>query len=62
VGALVRDRSSLNVRGLVYYQWRDARPYNGKDFWGLHTGLLDRKGNPKRALRVFAATVATLRR
>jgi hypothetical protein len=58
VGALVRDRSSLNIRGLVYYQWRDAPPYNGKDFWGLHTGLLTLDGQPKPAYYALQQALA----
>jgi hypothetical protein len=58
VGALLRVRSSLNVRGLVYYQWRDARPYNGKDFWGLHTGLLTLDGQPKPAYYALQQALA----
>jgi polysaccharide biosynthesis protein PslG len=62
--SLVNMRSEVRLRGVVYFGWRDGAPYapTFKDFWGLHTGLLDRRGNPKPALRVFAATVATLRR
>jgi hypothetical protein len=58
IGALLRDRSSLNVRGFVYYQWRDGRPYNGKDFWGLHTGLLTRDGQPKPAYYALQQALA----
>jgi hypothetical protein len=49
VGALLRDRTRLNLRGFVYYAWRDGQPYSGKDFWGLHTGLLAADGQPKPA-------------
>lgn len=61
---LVNRRSEMRLRGLVYFGWRDGAPYapTFKDFWGLHTGLLDRKGEAKPAFRVFADTVATLRR
>jgi len=58
IGALLRDRSALNVRGFVYYQWRDGRPYNGKDFWGLHTGLLTRDGQPKPAFYALQQALA----
>ena len=36
-------RRKLKLRGLVYYSWRDGRPYAPlfEDEWGLHTGLLD---------------------
>jgi hypothetical protein len=54
--ALIRkQRRRLRLRGVVYYSWRDGAPYAPKyeDLWGLHTGLLDRSGTPKRAFRVF---------
>jgi hypothetical protein len=56
-------RLKLRVRGIVYYSWRDARPYppEYKDMWGLHTGLLDLHGNPKPAYHAFAQAVASLR-
>jgi hypothetical protein len=48
---------------VVYYSWRDARPYPPKynDMWGLHTGLLDVNGNPKPAYHAFGRAVASLR-
>jgi hypothetical protein len=57
-----RRRRELGIRGVVYYDWRDAGPYPGSgDFFGLHTGLLRADGRPKPALRAFedGATVAT---
>lgn len=61
---LVRLRHQARLRGVVYFGWRDGAPYAPafKDFWGLHTGLVDIKGNPKPALSAFAGAVATLRR
>lgn len=50
---LTRARKQLKLRGIVYFAWRDSEIYaGGKDFWGLHTGLIDRQGRPKPALRV----------
>ena len=59
---LVQDRVRLGVRGAVYYNWRDARPYPPyyHDFWGLHTGLHDLAGRPKPALSAFTKTVRAL--
>jgi hypothetical protein len=52
IPALAAQRTRLRLRGFVYYAWRDAKPYpGGQDFWGLHTGLLTRRGNAKPALR-----------
>jgi hypothetical protein len=46
----------LGLRGVVYYSWRDVPPYpGGKDFWGLHTGLVARDNSVKPALTAFAA-------
>jgi hypothetical protein len=58
---LARRASDLGLRGAVYYNWQDAPPYaGGKDFWGLHTGLLRRDGKPKPALTAFRATAQAL--
>ena len=55
-----RDR--LKLRGVVYFNYRDAPPYaGGKDFWGLHTGLLTKRNRAKPALRSFGRAIATLR-
>ncbi len=44
----------LKLRGVVYYGWRDQKPYpGGKDFWGLHTGLLTEPGERKPSLTHF---------
>jgi hypothetical protein len=58
--ALVRaKRRKLGLRGVVYFSWRDAPPYppNFDDLWGLHTGLLDRNGSPKKGFHVFSRRV-----
>ncbi|HEY1597216.1 MAG TPA: glycosyl hydrolase [Thermoleophilaceae bacterium] len=61
---LVALRYQAHLRGIVYFGWRDGAPYAPafKDFWGLHTGLLDLSGRPKPALSAFARSVGTLRR
>lgn len=47
---------SLKLRGIVYYKWRDVPPFpGGKDFWGLHTGLVQRDNSVKPALSAYAA-------
>jgi hypothetical protein len=60
--ALVAARARLRLRGVVYYAWRDGAPYPPlfKDFWGLHTGLLNVTGSAKPAFQAFENTVATL--
>jgi len=51
---LAAKRRELGVRGVVYYDWKDARPYpGGPDFFGLHTGLLTIDGRSKPALDAF---------
>jgi hypothetical protein len=63
VRALARQRERLRLRSIVYYAWRDARPWpGGQDFWGLHTGLLDMQGRPKPALAALSRTVERLRK
>lgn len=60
---LRRHRGGLRLRGVVYYSWRDSRPYppQYKDMWGLHTGLLRLDGSPKPAYRAFRRAVRGLR-
>jgi hypothetical protein len=49
--ALARRRDELRIRGVVYFNWRDSLPYaGGRDFFGLHTGLLRLHGHAKPAL------------
>jgi hypothetical protein len=62
-GWIVRNRARYNIRGLVYFQWRDQQPYPPmyKDMWGLHTGLLTLGGQAKPALGSFAQAAAPLR-
>jgi hypothetical protein len=56
VGQLVRSRRRLGLRGVVYFNWRDSLPYlGGREFFGLHTGLLRRNGAPKPALSAYQA-------
>jgi polysaccharide biosynthesis protein PslG len=55
------DSQSLDLRGFVYFGWRDQKPYAGRtDFWGLHTGLLKLNGKPKPALAAFSAAANAL--
>jgi hypothetical protein len=53
---LARRREELGLRGVVYYNWRDAPPFEGgEDFFGLHTGLLRVGGTAKPGLEAFSA-------
>jgi hypothetical protein len=62
IKGLWKARFKLNLRGIVYYAWRDETVYSGgKDFWGLHTGLLNLNGQSKPALSSFRSAVASLR-
>jgi hypothetical protein len=58
-----KQRRRLRLRGVVYFSWRDAVPYppQFKNIWGLHTGLLDNDGSPKRAFFAFERAVRRLR-
>jgi hypothetical protein len=61
--ALASGRRRLGVRGLVYFNWKDARPYaGGEDFWGLHTGLLEIDGRQKPGFIAFKRTTNRLLR
>ncbi len=62
IPALWHARRSLKLQGVIYFNWRDAPPYpGGKDFWGLHTGLLRMDGTPKPAYDAFKAAAQRLR-
>ena len=58
-----QNRARYNIRGLVYFQWRDQKPYPPafKDMWGLHTGLVNTDGVAKPALDQFRAAAQRLR-
>lgn len=59
---LAKSRKSLKLRGIIYFAWRDSGIYKGgKDFWGLHTGLLDRKGKDKPSVKVVSKALAKLK-
>lgn len=63
IGRLGVRRGQLRLRGFVYFNWRDARPYAGfRDFWGLHTGLLRLNGREKPAFAAFRTAVIALGR
>jgi hypothetical protein len=58
---LRKQRSKLKLRGIVYFNWKDAPPYdNRSDFWGLHTGLIDQGGKPKPALKALQSVLKNL--
>jgi hypothetical protein len=60
---LASHAKKLRLRGVVYYALRDLPVYaGGKDFWGLHTGLLDQRGLPKPALKLYRRVARGLRR
>lgn len=63
LGVVRKQRRRLKLSGVVYYSWRDARPYppRYRDMWGLHTGLLDINGGFKPAFHAFKNGVARLR-
>ena len=53
--------SELKLRGVVYFAWRDLPVYpGGKDFWGLHTGMLTRRNSAKPSLAAFASAAKAI--
>jgi Glycosyl hydrolase catalytic core len=61
IALIGKQRKRLKLRGFVYYQWRDAPPFNaGEDKWGLHAGLLRINGAEKPAFKAFKLAVAKL--
>jgi hypothetical protein len=62
LGALAARRRELGLRGVVYFDWKDAPPYaGGRDFFGLHTGLLRRDGTPKPGLAAYQRAARSVR-
>ena len=59
---LVRRRAKLKLRGLIYFGWRDLPPYAPlyQDFYGLHTGLLERDGRSKPSRARFTRAVRAM--
>ncbi len=61
IAALNSNEGALKLRGFFYFAWKDGAVYKGgKDFWGLHTGLLNKKGKSKPAYAAFKKAVAAL--
>ena len=61
LAALKHNETALNLRGFFYFAWKDGSVYKGgKDFWGLHTGLLRKNGSRKPAYAAFKKAVAAL--
>jgi hypothetical protein len=61
--ALSVRRAGLRLRGVVYFNWRDLpRAPGGEDYFALHSGLVDRQGAPKPALRAFERAAAAIGR
>ncbi len=62
LSALARRRGELGLRGVVYFNWRDSLPFRGgRDFFGLHTGLLRRDGSRKPAFISYRRAAKTLK-
>jgi hypothetical protein len=59
VGQFVRqavaERTALNLRGLVLYNWRDSSDPAISSNWTGHTGLLRADGSAKPALAAYAS-------
>lgn len=63
IAGLYRRRGALRLDGFVFFNWRDASPFQGgKDFWGLHAGLLRIDASPKPALAAFTRATHRLGR
>lgn len=61
-GALAARRESLGLRGVVYFNWRDLPiAPGGEDYFGLHSGLVDRQNRAKPALGAFERAAAAAR-
>jgi hypothetical protein len=58
-----RLRGPYRIRGLVYFSWKDQRPYPPlfSDLWGLHTGLRSLDGRAKPGYFAFKRAAARFR-
>jgi len=60
---LMRLRRSFKIKGVCLFNWRDAPPYaGGRDFWGLHAGLLAQDGRPKPVVFALADLLSRVTR
>jgi len=57
LSVIKKKRRAWNLRGFIWFSWRDGRPYTSRDFWGNHTGLLTIKGKKKPAFKAFSTGV-----
>ena len=54
------EANRLGLRGVLYYNYADSVLDGGRDFWALHTGLLNVDDSPKAAHGAFSETVQSL--
>ena len=51
---LIRKRRRLRIGAAYWFSWRDTAPALGRsDWWALNTGLVNRRGAAKPALRAY---------
>jgi hypothetical protein len=62
VQLVAAHRRSLELRGIIYYDWRDQPLLGRSDFFGLHTGLLTVSGQVRPALAVVVRAARMLDR
>ena len=54
-----RRLRALDVRGIVWFQWRDPKPFPGRaPIWPFFAGLNEENGEPKPALSAFERAAA----
>lgn len=58
-----RRLAALDLRGAVYFQWRDPEPFPGRrPIWPYFAGLLEVDGSEKPALSAFERAAARINR
>jgi hypothetical protein len=53
-GALTRARLRYKIGAILWFSWRDRRRFKGeRNWWAIHTGLINRRGKAKPAFRAL---------
>ena len=61
VEQLAAKKTTLGIRGVVLFQWRDPKPFPGRRaIWPYYAGLIDSGGKPKPSLAAVEAAAKSV--